>query len=98
MHSTLLPNEKDVHKKNSEISYPWMPVTETITNGFFTIDDHWMVTYWNKAAEELLGVRAKNIVGKAYARACGNSLGRFGKTCAATKRNHLFLPVDSLRD
>jgi PAS domain S-box-containing protein len=64
MHSALLPNEKNVQKKNNESRYPWTPVTDTITNGFFTIDDHWMVTYWNKAAEELLRVPAKDIVGK----------------------------------
>jgi PAS domain S-box-containing protein len=40
------------------------PITEIITNGFFTVDQHWTVKYWNKAAEKLLGVPAADIVGK----------------------------------
>ncbi len=44
--------------------YPKNPITETIANGFFTVDRKWIVKYWNKAAEKLLGVQAKDIVGK----------------------------------
>jgi PAS domain S-box-containing protein len=44
--------------------YPGKPITEIITNGFFTVDQHWTVKYWNKAAETLLGVPAADIVGK----------------------------------
>jgi PAS domain S-box-containing protein len=40
------------------------PITETITNGFFTVDQHWTVMYWNKAAETLLRVPAADIMGK----------------------------------
>jgi PAS domain S-box-containing protein len=45
-------------------AYPARPITEIIHNGFFTIDQQWTVRYWNKAAEKLLGVKAKDIVGK----------------------------------
>jgi len=44
--------------------YPEKPVTETLTNGFFTVDEKWTVKYWNKAAEKILGVSAKDIMGK----------------------------------
>ena len=44
--------------------YPGMSITETIINGFFTVDHKWTVKYWNKAAELLLGVTAEEIVGK----------------------------------
>ncbi len=44
--------------------YPGKPIAETITNGFFTVDQHWTVKYWNKAAEILLGVPAADIIGK----------------------------------
>jgi PAS domain S-box-containing protein len=44
--------------------YPGKPISETITNGFFSVDQQWTVKYWNKAAEKLLGVTAKDIVGK----------------------------------
>jgi len=44
--------------------YLGKPITEIITNGFFTVDQHWTVKYWNKAAEKLLGVAAADIIGK----------------------------------
>jgi PAS domain S-box-containing protein len=44
--------------------YLGKPITEIITNGFFTVDHHWTVKYWNKAAETLLGVPAADIIGK----------------------------------
>jgi len=44
--------------------YPGKSITETIVNGFFTLDRKWTVRYWNKAAEKLLGIPAKDIVGK----------------------------------
>ena len=64
MANAVLSNGNGVHRIDSESRYPWTPVTETITNGFLTIDHLWKVTYWNTAAEKLLGVRAKDIVGK----------------------------------
>jgi PAS domain S-box-containing protein len=44
--------------------YPGKPITEIIISGFFTVDQNWTVKYWNKAAEKLLRVPAKDIVGK----------------------------------
>ena len=44
--------------------YPAKPVTETLTNGFFTVDNTWTVKYWNPAAEKILKVQARDIVGK----------------------------------
>src|SRR5579863_9013532 len=44
--------------------YLGKPITEIITNGFFTVDHHWTVKYWNEAAETLLGVPAADIIGK----------------------------------
>ena len=43
---------------------PAKPVTETITNGLFTLDRKWTVQYWNKAAEILVHLPAKEIIGK----------------------------------
>ena len=60
----LISNTNGIEKKGSIISYPGKSIIETITNGFFTVDQNWTVKYWNKAAEKLLGVRAKEIVGK----------------------------------
>ncbi len=39
------------------------PVTD-ITAGLFTVDKKWTVTGWNEAAEKLLDVRSKDIIGK----------------------------------
>jgi PAS domain S-box-containing protein len=44
--------------------YHGKPITEIITNGFFTVDRLWTVKYWNKAAETILGVPAADIIGK----------------------------------
>lgn len=46
------------------IAYPERRITDIITNGFFKVDRRWTVKYWNKAAEKILGISAKNIVGK----------------------------------
>jgi len=48
---------------NGHDGYRGKPITEIITNGFFSVDRMWTVIYWNKAAERLLGVKAKEIVG-----------------------------------
>jgi PAS domain S-box-containing protein len=34
-----------------------------MSNGFFKVDRRWTVKYWNKAAEKILGVSAKDMVG-----------------------------------
>ena len=39
-------------------------MTEIIPNGFFIVDQKWIVRHWNKAAEGLLSVKAKDIVGR----------------------------------
>ncbi len=49
---------------NGNYGYPANPITETIINGFFTIDRKWIVKVWNKAAEKILGVPAKDMIGK----------------------------------
>ena len=39
-------------------------VSEIIVNGFFTVNKKWIVVSWNKAAEKLLKIPAKDILGK----------------------------------
>ncbi len=58
------PKENSIPKPFSTKDYRQKPITEIINNGFFTVDRKWTVTYWNKAAERLLGVEANNILGK----------------------------------
>jgi PAS domain S-box-containing protein len=62
-HEALL-NTKSITKNNTSYGYPANPITETIINGFFTIDRKWTVKGWNKAAEKILGIPAKDIIGK----------------------------------
>ena len=49
---------------NDNHGYAGKSITETIINGFFTVDRSWTVQYWNKAAEKLSGLKAKGMVGK----------------------------------
>jgi PAS domain S-box-containing protein len=51
-----------IKKNNNE--YPRKSITETITNGFFIVNREWTVKYWNKAAEKIFGIPAKDILGK----------------------------------
>ncbi len=64
MAANILSSTSGVHKTDAPKGYLGKPITETITNGFFTVDEKWTVKYWNKAAEKLLGVKASDIVGK----------------------------------
>ena len=64
MKAPLLSNTNGVTKAGSNDYYPARPITEIITNGFFTVDRKWTVKYWNKEAAKLLKIEAKDIVGK----------------------------------
>jgi PAS domain S-box-containing protein len=59
--SVTASNIKEGHFSSS---HPVMSIAETLTNGFFTVDRQWTVLQWNKAAENLSGVRASDIIGK----------------------------------
>ncbi|HMJ46014.1 MAG TPA: PAS domain-containing protein [Ferruginibacter sp.] len=61
---TSKPLSTTQFKARSNNIFPGKPINEIITNGFFTVNRKWEVIYWNKAAEKLLGVFAKNILGK----------------------------------
>jgi PAS domain S-box-containing protein len=58
------PTAEHLHKTADKNHYPATPITETLTNGFFTVDNAWTVKYWNPAAEKILKVQAIDIVGK----------------------------------
>src|SRR3989337_3661631 len=64
MKAPLLSNTNGVTKAGSSNYYPARPITEIITNGFFTVDRKWTVKYWNKEATKLLNIEAKDIVGR----------------------------------
>jgi PAS domain S-box-containing protein len=64
MADKLIVSTKDFKRSGRKNAYMGKPITETIANGFFTLDREWRVRYWNKGAEKLLGVQAIDIVGK----------------------------------
>jgi PAS domain S-box-containing protein len=64
MDTKNISSTKNVEKTFNASSYQDSPITEAITNGFFTVDQKWMVTQWNKASEKLSGFDAKDIIGK----------------------------------
>ncbi|MEI9913170.1 MAG: PAS domain-containing protein [Bacteroidota bacterium] len=64
MAAQLLSNTSSIKKLSNHNAYPGESITETVINGFFTVDQQWTVKYWNKAAEEILKVKAEDIVGK----------------------------------
>src|SRR5579862_5680044 len=66
MKTNLLLPEISSHKKVSRKNYPGKDITQTLTNGFFSVDQQWRIKYWNKAAAELLGVSSADIVGKNF--------------------------------
>ncbi|MEO8823920.1 MAG: PAS domain-containing protein [Ginsengibacter sp.] len=39
-------------------------ILDSIGDGFFTIDKNWIVTYWNKEAERMLGTPKSKVLGK----------------------------------
>ncbi len=59
-----LPKTNGLPEAVSHIRYQEKFIAETVRNGFFKVDGRWAVKYWNRAAEKLLGIRARDIVGK----------------------------------
>jgi PAS domain S-box-containing protein len=39
-------------------------ILESIMDGFLTVDKNWIITYWNKEAERMLGMAREKIIGK----------------------------------
>ncbi len=64
MDAQLKVNTSGFRKENSIYGYQGKSLAETSINGFFTIDRRWIVQCWNEAAGKILGIKAKDIVGK----------------------------------
>ncbi len=50
--------------KAREQSQRIVSILESITDGFFTIDDNWLVTHWNSEAERILQMPRQKILNK----------------------------------
>jgi PAS domain-containing protein len=62
METDFNPKVKDFKRKNNG-HFPNRSISEAIQIGLLIVDSKWTVKYWNSAAEKLLGVRAKDILG-----------------------------------
>jgi len=58
----LLRSKNEIEIKAKQIEN----ILQTITDSFAVIDTNWVVTYWNKAAEQVLGKSWKEVVGKHF--------------------------------
>ncbi len=60
----LTSSDNGIQRPEPDIRYPEKFSTEVISNGFFKVDNTWTVKYWNRAAERIIGITAKDILGK----------------------------------
>jgi PAS domain S-box-containing protein len=61
---TTLLQSKSIDREGGYNGCPDKAITEIIPNGFFVVNQKWIVKHWNKAAEALLAVKAEDIVGR----------------------------------
>jgi PAS domain S-box-containing protein len=59
-----MPAKKLADSISAFSNYSGTPIQEAVINGFFTVDEQWIVQTWNKAAEQILGFSASAIIGK----------------------------------
>jgi PAS domain S-box-containing protein len=64
MDTRILLPANGINKTGDFSGFPEKSITETVVNGFFTVDSKWTVIYWNEAAEKILHVKSKDIIGK----------------------------------
>lgn len=61
---TDISQRKQMERALLETNNRITTILESITDGFFSINPDWTVTYWNKEAAQLMGTRPQDIVGK----------------------------------
>ena len=57
---------KDHKPAEAKNELDFKPVIESITDGFFTLDNNWIITYWNKEVEKISGIKKEDITGKSF--------------------------------
>ncbi|MEP7164059.1 MAG: PAS domain S-box protein [Ferruginibacter sp.] len=75
-------------KNKNELDFK--PVIESITDGFFTLDNNWIITYWNKEVEKISGIMKDEITGKSFLdffKNIGNQ--RLYSECRRAKRENI---------
>jgi PAS domain S-box-containing protein len=61
---TDITERENARRKIEEQNRQIENILESINDCFFTVDSNWIVQYWNKAAEQIVGVPRENIIGK----------------------------------
>lgn len=59
-------------------------ILESFGEGFFAIDDNWVVTYWNRKAEQITGVKKKYIMHRDFRSKFKSNLSEHFYNCLAT--------------
>lgn len=42
------------------------PMVESIRDGFFMLDNNWIITYWNREVEEISGIKSEKVIGRSF--------------------------------
>ena len=75
-------------------------ILESITGGFFALDEEYLITYWNKAAEEGTGLPPEEVLGKnvfeVFPNAAGATLGEKYRLAMDTKTFQSFETRDRI--
>ena len=74
MENSIRSNIDEHTTAGTKRGYLVKPIPEVITTGFFIVDRDWTVKHWNKAAENLLAVTAKDIIGLNLWKALGKAI------------------------
>ncbi len=56
--------ETDRKNRETENNYSKEAILESISDGVFTVDKSWTITYFNRAAEEITGISRKEALGR----------------------------------
>lgn len=51
-------------------------ILESIGDAFFTVDNNWIITYWNKESERVTGYNRNYVIGKNFWEACAKLIGK----------------------
>jgi PAS domain S-box-containing protein len=77
----------------SELPYLQQVIMDSIADGVFTVDQHWKITSFNRAAETITGWKADEAVGRSCSEVFHSSI--CGKTCAIAESLYSGRPVSN---
>ncbi|WP_158826143.1 PAS domain S-box protein [Mucilaginibacter lacusdianchii] len=66
IHAHNISEKKEIAGKLAFTQHKLMQILETTTIGFMQIGFNWEITYWNKAAEDLIGYKRSCVLGKNF--------------------------------